>query len=299
MNLAGAVTGACLVAAALLPLCGVPTYWLFILTTGFLSAAVATAWALLALGGVLSFGHAAFFGVGAYGVGLSAATAIGPGGAIVVGAVVAGGLGLAMGAISSRLTGMTLALATLAVAELVRGIALGWTGLTGGGAGVLGIPAVTWAPARTATYYAALSVLAVAIGVLAGVRRTRAGLALTALGENEARAQVLGIQPLPWRLLAFGLSGVLTGLAGGVYAATARSVDVEGVFGRFHSILPVVTATVGGVHTLAGPALATIGLHLLSEVALHPYLPTLHQVPYAIVLVAVILRRGRRRARAA
>jgi branched-chain amino acid transport system permease protein len=290
---------AALGAAAVLPLLGVPPYWLFILSTAFLAAAVATAWTLLALGGVVSFGHAAFFGVGAYLVGLAAPASVPLIPAIVLGALAAALLGFIVGVISARLEGSLLALATLAVAEMVRGVALAWPALTGGGAGLLGIPPLAWpgqAPqGRAGGYHAALITLFASLAILYGVRHARAGFALAALRESLARAQLLGVRPLPWRLFAFTLSAGITGAAGGVYATTARSIDVEAVLGRFQSIAPVVTATVGGVHGVLGPAVAAIGLHLFSEVLLHPYLPVLHHAPYAIMLVAAILYRARRR----
>ncbi len=277
------------VLALLPPLLGFHPYYLSVLWTALLYATLATAWNLLAWGGPISFGHAAFFGLGAYGAALASLRGLSPWAAVVVGGVAAALGALGIGPAAARLRGASLALATLAYAELWRGVALNWTAVSGGGAGLVGIPPLPLPAVHAAGYYLALAVLAAALAVFAAVRRSRLGLALAALREAPERAMLLGIRPMGWTLAAFALSAGLTGLAGALYAHTVRVLEPDLAFGRFFSILPLVLAMVGGLHSLLGPAVAALLLHLLSELVLHPLAPALHRLPYALALIAVLL----------
>ncbi len=279
------------------PLSGFHPYYLYLLSTAFLFGTVATAWNLLAYAGQISFGHAAFFGLGAYGAALTSLAGVSPWWAIGLGGV-AGALGaVGIGLASVRLRGAYLALATLAYAEVWRGVALNWTDLTGGGAGLIGIPPLTelrWLPldftrGRTGSYYLSLAFLLAVLGSFAAILRSRVGLAFAAIREEEERASLLGLRPLTWKLLAFALSALFTGLAGGLYVHTVRVVEPDLVFGRSFSILPLVMATVGGLHTLLGPVAAALVLYLANELLFHPFAPALHQLPYGLALVGVIL----------
>ncbi len=283
--------------ALLPPAIGFQPYYVWVLSTALLSATLGTAWNLLAYGGQISFGHAAFFGLGAYGAALVSMRGVSPWAAIAAGGAVAVVGALAIGALSARLQGASLALATLAWAELLRGIALNWTPLSGGGAGLVGIPPLP-APAALAVdlgrghvggYYLSLALLAAALAAFALMKRGRLGLALAALREAPERAPLLGLRPTAWKLAAFALSALLTGVAGGLYAHTVRVVEPDLVFSRSFSITPLVLATFGGLYTVLGPAVAALLLHLLSELVLHPIAPALHQLPYALALILVIL----------
>jgi branched-chain amino acid transport system permease protein len=292
--------GAGLVAAGLVvlpPLSGFHPYYLYLLSTALLFGTLATSWNLLAYAGQISFGHAAFFGLGAYGAALCSLAGLSPWWAIGVGGLVgAAGAGL-IGLASTRLRGAYLALATLAYAEIWRGIALNWTQVSGGGAGLIGIPPLPplrWLPldltrGRAGSYYLSLAFLLVVLALFAGILHSRFGLAFAAIREEEERASLLGIRPLPWKVLAFALSGLFSALAGALYVHTVRVVEPDLVFSRYFSILPLVMATFGGLHTTLGPAAAALGLYLLSELVLHPYAPALHQLPYALALILVVL----------
>jgi len=284
-----------LLVLAALPLLGTPAYYLYLLSMAYLFATLATAWQLLAHGGQVSFGQAAFFGLGAYGAAVTSLHGASPWLAITLGSALSAVGGAAVGLAAGRLTGAALALATLATAELLRGVALNWTGLTGGGSGLVGIPSVPSLPAiplefngRVGAYYFSLATLAAALALFAAVVRSRAGLALAALREGETRGTLLGLRPLPWKILAFALSGVSTGLAGAVYAHMLGAVEPNVVFGSFFSIAPLLMATLGG-RSLLGPAAAAVTFYLVSELVFHPLAPALHQLPYALALIAVAL----------
>ncbi|OGL22882.1 MAG: hypothetical protein A3G97_12540 [Candidatus Rokubacteria bacterium RIFCSPLOWO2_12_FULL_69_21] len=296
----GAWIGIGLVAVVLLvlpPLTGFHPYYLYLVSTALLFGTVATSWNLLAYAGQISFGHAAFFGLGGYGAALASLAGSSPWLAILlggaVGAVGAAGIGLA----SARLRGAYLALATLAYAEIWRGVAHNWTAVSGGGAGLIGIPplpTLAWLPldftrGRAGGYYLSLAFLLLVIAVFWGILRSRLGLAFAAVREEEERAGLLGLHPLPWKILAFALSGFFSALAGGLYVHMVRVVEPDLIFSRYFSILPLVMATFGGLHTLLGPAAAALGLYLVSELLLHPYVPAFHQLPYALALIVVVL----------
>lgn len=279
------------------PLTGFHPYYLYLLSTALTFGVLATSWSLLAYAGQISFGHAAFFGLGAYAAALASLSGVSPWLAIAGGGG-AGAVGAAMISLASaRLRGAYLALATLAYAEIWRGIAHNWTGITGGGAGLIGVPPIPplpWLPldftrGRAGSYYLSLAALAVVLAVFRGTLRSRLGLAFAAIREEEERASLLGLRPLPWKVLAFALSGCFAALAGGLYAHTVRVVEPDLVFSRYFSILPLVMATFGGLGTLLGPAVAALALYLLSELGLHPYAPAFHQLPYALALIVVVL----------
>ena len=296
----GVWIGAGLLGAALLllpPLSGFHPYYLYLVSTALLFGTVATSWNLLAYAGQISFGHAAFFGLGGYGAALASLGGLSPWLAIGLGGVVGAGGAAGIGLASARLRGAYLALATLAYAEVWRGIAHNWTEVSGGGAGLIGIPPlppVAWLPidftrGRAGSYYLSLGFLIMILAVFAGILRSRLGLAFAAVREEEERASLLGIHPLPWKILAFALSGFFSALAGGLYVHMVRVAEPDLMFSRYFSILPLVMATFGGLGTLLGPAVAALGLYLVSELLLHPFVPALHQLPYALALIIVVL----------
>lgn len=276
---------------ALLPATGLPPYYLHLLATAFVFATLASAWSVLAWGGLISFGQAAFFGVGAYAAALSAIHGVPSWAALALGAAAGAAAGALVSAAALRLHGAPLALGTLACAEIGRGIALNWERLTGGGAGIVGVPALP-GPAsspRATAYYLALLLLAVTLAVFAWMTGARMGLALAAVRDDAERASLLGVRASAWKLAAFALSGGLTGAAGGLYAHMVSVVEPDLVFGSWYSLAPLIMATVGGPRTVLGPAAAAIALYLASELVLQPSAPALHQVVYALALIAAVL----------
>ena len=277
-------------------LVGFDPYYLYVLGTAFLFAALASAWNLLALAGQTSFGHAAFFGAGAYASALLAQRAgWNPWLGVLAAAAVGAGVAVPIGLTAHRLGGAYLALATLAYAEGWRLLALHWTALTEGGAGLVGIPAlppllaVPVTRGRAGGYYLALALLLGALGLGAALTRSRIGLAWAAIRERESRAELLGIFPTPYKVLAFVVSGAVTAVGGALYAHAVRFLEPDLAFGRTMSILPLVMATFGGVHTLLGPTAGALTLYLAAELALRPVLPRFHQLPYALALILVVL----------
>jgi branched-chain amino acid transport system permease protein len=283
------------VAVAFPALVALDPYYLYVGTTAWLWAALATAWALLAYAGQVSFGHAAYFGAGAYTTALLAERGgLPPGLGVAAAAAVGGAVSVPIGLATARVRGAYLALATFAYAEGLRVVALNWTELTGGGSGLVGIPGLlAGGPAagggRLGGYYLALGLVAAAVTAAATLRGTRIGLAWAAIREREERAAQLGVAPTPYKLAAFVCSGAVTGVAGALFAHAVRYVEPDLVFGRGTSILPLVMAAFGGPLTLLGPAAGALVLHLTSELVFQPLWPGLHQLPYALALIAVVL----------
>jgi branched-chain amino acid transport system permease protein len=280
-------------------LVGFDPYLLYVGGAACLWAALAAAWGLLAYAGQVSFGQAAFFGAGAYAsallaqrVGLSPWLGVLVAG--LVGAVVAAPIGLT----SHRLRGAYLALGTLAYAETLRLVALNWTGLTGGGSGLVGIPdlpapgvtaGLALARGRAGGYYVALTLLLGALGIAAVLRRGRAGLAWAAIRECEERAGQVGVAATPYKVLAFVCSGAITAAGGALYAHAVRFIDPDLVFGRSVSLIPLVMATFGGALPLLGPPSGAFILYLGAELLFQPLLPHLHQLPYALALIVTVI----------
>ena len=275
----------------LLPAAGLPPYYLHLLATAFVLATLASAWSVLAWGGQISFGQAAFFGVGAYAAALAAIHGVTSSAALAVGAAAGAAAGAIVSVAALRLHGAPLALATLACAEIGRGIALNWERLTGGGEGIVGIPALPGSASspRAAAYYLALLLLTITLSVFTWMTGSRLGLALAAVREDSERASLLGVNPAAWKLAAFALSGGFTGAAGGLYAHMVRVVEPDLVFSSWYSLAPLIMATLGGPRTVLGPAAAAVGLFLASELVLQPLVPALHRVGYALALIATVL----------
>lgn len=213
---------------------------------------------VMGIGGMPSFGHAAWFGLGAYGAALLAplwgrllppAPAFSL--ALASGAVAAGAAAVAFGALAARLEGVQLAMLTLAWAELLAAAASG-AGFTGGDDGILGLrPPAPFA--RPGPFYA----LTLALGaggalMLREVMLSPFGYALRAFRDAPARAGAVGLSGWRLRLGAFGLAGTAAGLAGALAAFLKGSV-FPGVFDLNRSVEALVMVLLGGTGTLAGP----------------------------------------------
>jgi len=269
VRVAGAVL---LAAAAAAPLVAGP-YALSVLTEMLVAVLFAASLhAVMGPGGMPSFGHAAWFGLGAYAAGLLAHALGAPMFvALAAGPAVAGLAALAAGLVLVRLSGIALAMLTLALAQVVWAVATGATGLTGGDDGILGVWPSPWA--RGAGFY--WLALALCAGGAIGLRRVLyapAGYALRAGRDSPARAEAIGLDLARLRLAAFALAGAAAGLAGAVFAYAKGSV-FPGYAGIPRSVDALLMVLLGGVHAMSGPivgALAYTGLYdtLLASVRL-------------------------------
>ena len=233
------------------------------------------AWNILGgFAGQVSFGHATFLGAGAYTTMiLYLKLGIAPWFGIIAGGAVAALIALPIGFICFRLRGPYFALSTLAVAEIVRLVALNWESLTAGPVGLLittlpqvsllGSP-INW-ESKTPFYYIAVVIALTAVLATAVMSRTRMGAYLLAIREDIDSAEAIGINTVQVRVAALSLSAFLAGVAGGFYAMYLRYIDPDAVFAISLSVEMVFIAVVGGLTTVFGPLIGAIFLVTLGE----------------------------------
>ena len=259
---------------------------------------MAQAWNMLGgYGGQFSFGHALFFGTGAYAMaiaqisgGLNAWLAL----ALAVAAAAA--VAVVVGALTFRygLKGSYFALVTLAFAEVFRIGSLS-VSFTGGGVGLM-VPlreslANLQFGSRQGYVVLVGGFVVAALVVTAWIRHSRFGARLQAVRDNEDAARAVGVDPLRTKLLAITLSGAFMGAAGAFYVQVFQYIDPAIAFGAHVSVEALVGAIVGGMGTLWGPVLGALVLHTLAEATrnLFGQLPGLSLVIYGSVLVLIVM----------
>lgn len=240
-----------------------------------LFALLATAWNLMSgFAGEFSFGHAAFFGVGAYTSGwLLIHHHLSPWLGMLAGAGLAAALGVGIGLVSFRyrLKGVYFALGTFALAEVLRIIANGSELVNASrGLNVPLLPGASWAmlqfPAGAPEYfYIALGLLASALILVIGLLRSRWGLLILAVRDDADAASAAGIDALRWRLLAIALSAGITGIAGSFWLQYYFFLNPELAFGSALSIEILLPAVVGGVRTIWGPVIGAVAVVMLGQ----------------------------------
>jgi branched-chain amino acid transport system permease protein len=250
-------------------------FYQYLLTQIFIASLMAIAFNLL-LGttGLLSFGQAAFFGVGAYTVGLlltKGGFATLP--ALLLAPVAAGVVAGVVGFFCVRLSGVHFAMLTLAFGQLIFTVAYKWYGLTGGDNGIQGIP-VKPIPlgglgsldlgSNQAMYYFVLAVVGLAVALLRRFRSSPFGATLKAIRENSQRASFLGLNIHLYQWTAFVVAGAFTGLAGGLFAMMEKSISPE-IIHWSKSAEPVFMTIIGGIYTFAGPAVGAVVYVILNS----------------------------------
>jgi branched-chain amino acid transport system permease protein len=234
-------------------------FYQFLLTQILIASLVAVAFNLL-LGttGLLSFGQMAFYGVGAYTVGLLAMKAgFGTLPALLLSPVFAALVAGVIGFFCVRLSGVHFAMLTLAFGQLVYTIAFKWYGFTGGDNGIQGIP-IRPLPggidigSTKAMYYFALAAVGICVECLRRIRSSPFGATLKAIRENSQRAAYLGVNVKLYQWTAFVIAGAFTGLAGGLYAVMEKAITPD-IIHWTKSGEPVFMTIIGGIYTFAGP----------------------------------------------
>jgi branched-chain amino acid transport system permease protein len=227
---------------------------------------------LLGYGGLLSFGHAAFWGTSAYTTGLIALhTGLPFPVAIVGGALAAAVLAVPIGYLSVRLSGIYFAMVTLAFAQMVYFIVNQWREVTGGENGLQGIPRELFGLDLSdpfVFYYAGLPFVLFGLFVVWRIVRSPFGQVLVSIRDNPSRARALGYPVDRYRLLAFVLSAALAGLGGGVFSISHGFASLHDVYWTT-SGQAVMMVVLGGIGTLWG---AVLGAGLI--VSLNDYLAT-------------------------
>jgi branched-chain amino acid transport system permease protein len=224
--------------------------------------------------GMLSFGHAALFGLGAYGCGIPIAKFGVPWFlALPLGVAIAGVASVVIGWFATRSRGIYFAMVTLALSQVVYYVVFQWVSLTGGEDGLRGVnvPAIDLFGARlsivdpTVKYYLILAIVAVALWVFSRILESPFGAVMEAVRENERRAAACGYDVNRTRWLAFILSGLFSGLAGALYAIHLSIVPIETLH-YFTSAVVLMMTLLGGMGTFFGPFLGALLYLLLQDV---------------------------------
>src|SRR5262245_55866933 len=222
--------------------------------------------------GMVSFGHAAYFGLGAYGSALLLIHWAPPVPvALLAGAVLAALIAAPVGWFSTRATGIYFAMLTLAFAQLLYTVAYKWRDLTGGSDGIAGVPKTTlfWGGPPVASpqayYFLVATCVVLSLIVCRAIVRSPFGRALQAIRENEHRFTSLGRDPRSFKVVVFIIAAFFAGLAGALFAPFRGFASPEVMFWVLsgQALMMVIT---GGIGTLVGPVLGAMVFILIQEV---------------------------------
>jgi branched-chain amino acid transport system permease protein len=256
---------------------------------------------LLGFTGVMSFGHAAYFGLGAYGAGLTlkflaASTPL----AMLMGVLLGGGLGALFGLLIVRRRGVYFAMVTVAFGQVAFYVAYSWNDLTGGYDGLrgfsraplhLGLTTIDITNNSTAFYYFLLVVFAVAVGLQALLLASPFGRTLLAIRENERRARFLGIPIERHIWLSFTISCCFTALAGALYALLNNFADPMGLHYSLSGEIVIMTV-MGGMRAFWGPLLGAAVFVVLQDYISSMTVNWMSFIGLIFVLVVLFFPRG-------
>jgi branched-chain amino acid transport system permease protein len=289
------IAAALLAVVALAPLAG-EVYWLRLGTIMLMYGVLAMSWNFIGgMAGYPSFASAAFFGLGAYagaicqkaGVPMPLAWSIAGAAALVFAA--------ALGVALLRLRGHYFAIASLVVAEVLRELVNSATGLTGGGMGLnLPVPSIgTVLGQATFFFYAMLALAGITFAAMLLAMHSKLGFGLRCIKQNEAAADMLGVNTTFYKVSAFMLSGAFASVAGAVYASWVHYIEPPDVFDVLYSIKPVVMVLLGGAGSLFGPLVGAALFLSLEELVWRRFLEVHTGVlGLLIVMLVMFLPRG-------
>jgi branched-chain amino acid transport system permease protein len=284
--------------------------WPFFVTNGaiyfrvfamaFLYSALAFSWNLYALTGSISLGHAAFFGLGAYGSALANHYwALSPCVTIPLGGILGAAYGILWSAVFKKLRGPYFALATLASVEIPKVLIDNWESFTYGSLGLVGIASLPsfqvgdmvfdFGENLRSQYYLLFSSMLLIGWIHHKAIVSRWGWAIRAIREDEIAASSLGVNVFGVRFQALVVSAFFTGLCGAVYAHLIGLIEPPLVFNLHISALPLVLSIFGGRYQPYGPFLGALILYPLDQLLFHSWLPAGHAVVYGMVIVITIL----------
>ena len=270
----------------------------YILSTGvvvLLYATMTTSWNFVGgLTGYMSIGHAAWFGLGAYATGLLIVRLEVPSFlALALSAVIVAVIAVPIGFIALKARGISFVIVTLALLLVLQLVFQGWASLTGGSRG-LAVPRPfpdMLRPDHHAVFFTLFAALLIVNLLLWWViDRSRFGLRLKTIREDEDKAQSLGVPTVGYKLAMFVLSSTLGGLAGGLYALWFGDLDPIFVFSVLFSVYAVLMALLGGVRHLFGPVLGAVIVGIGIEYFKSAFGDTqLHLVATGVLLAVVVL----------
>jgi branched-chain amino acid transport system permease protein len=275
----------------ILPLIGLSTYVMHILILVLMWSIIGMSWNILGgFTGQVSFGHAAFFGMGAYSAGLLYQhLGISAWWGVPFCVLILTAVSLVVGYICLRLRGAYFALATLALGEICRVAAENLVGFTQGNMGIM-LRARTWVD-KTWYFYIILLLAAATYILIKVVMESKLGYYFVAIREDQDAAESLGINTTFYKTISLCLSGVLTGIAGAYYMNYMGYIDPSTVFPLAEvSIAVVVVVMVGGAATYWGPIVgAVIMIFLAEEIRSIPFIGAAHQTIFGIILILIVM----------
>ncbi len=284
--------GGVTVLAALVPLTRPPIYLIHLLLVVAMYVTMASAWNLLGgFTGYPSFGHGAFFGVGAYTTAiLFRDFGLSPLLTAPAGGLVAAAFAVAIGYPTLRLREEYFAIATMSVGFILQLVARNWD-FTGGGLGLYAQPPESYdiRTIKSILYLAMLAVMLATLFVAVWVRYSRLGFGLAAIRDGEEAAGTLGVPTVRLKMLALSLSTFFPGAAGGLWAYYITYIDAEAVFEPSISINVILMSTLGGAGTVLGPVVGATLLVVLSELIEFTISESVKLVLFGAILMAVVL----------
>lgn len=290
-----AVILAMLVAYAVPLAIGGNNYLMSMIIASLIVGGVALSWSLLGnLGGMVSFGHSAFFGVGAYVSALLSMKA----GMPVLAAIFTGGVGAIVAAILMlpvlRLKGPYFALAILAYANIFRIIANEWTAITGGSGGLSGIPRFPHVfgldlSSRVGSYFLIVSLIIIFAVCYSVIRSSVYGIALRAMHDSEDATRVVGVNSTVLKAMMLFVSAFMAGVIGAFNVHYINFLDPDYAFSGHWVSLPIVAAIFGGYRTIVGPLLGALTVYLVDQLVFKNLMPSGHQLMLGALLVAMVI----------
>ena len=276
-------------------------YYLSIFISALILGSVSLAWNLLAgVCGQVSFGHAAFFGIGAYASALLVMKAgFNPFLAMVVAATIGVIGGLFIGIPAFRLRGPYFALSILGFAEVMKLLTLNLTRLTEGSKGIFNIPSLPsiklggmifdFYVSRTTNYYLAAALMFAIYLLIYLLRYSNIGLAMSAVHGDEETASGIGVPVFKTKLTALTISAFCTALTGAFYTHYVHFLNPDSAFDGFWSVMPIVGSLFGGIGTLIGPSIGALVITGLDEFLFKRFFETGHKLFFGLLLTIVIV----------
>lgn len=266
-------------------------FWVRLITSIFMFALLASALNIIAgYTGYAAFGNMIFFGIGAY----TAAVLMSKTGMPFVFAFLAAGviavlLAIVLGLLLLRLKGHYFALGSLGAAEATRQIVEIWTDLTGGGQGIT-VPSLKGSPhfVNTFFYFAMFLMLVLVVYTVSRIHKNRLGYAFKAIRADEEAAGVMGIDTTKFKVIAWAISGLFTGLTGALYAYWFSYIDPPTVFDVMWVVKMFVIILIGGIGTILGPVVGAVILETVSELVWSRFINVHLGILGVIIILSVL-----------
>lgn len=274
----------------LFPLLKPATYFLSLGYSIFMWVALTQSWNIIGRTGYLSFGHGAFFGIGAYTTALFLKYFnLSPFLLAPLAGVLATIVGFVVGSVCLRLRGPYFILVTLLFAFIVQSVVAN-TDFLGSGLGFALKPMPVSIEVNRVIFYEVMLVLAFLCGLVAmAIERSKLGFGLLCIREDEDTAETMGINASGLKLLAFSLSAFFTGMVGGVHSYYVSYISPDTVFSIYNVLTVVLMAVFGGTRTWTGPLLGAVTLSLMNEGLSILVNPEIARIMFGTLFIVVVL----------